>query len=185
MIGVNMSDGETLVERIDIHEVKPCTADPNRIKFIARANNRLNVVLPILYLYLPNSRFSEELGTLTFTYEQHNISLFASGKIGMTYVKDLEEARKLVEFVKNLVNRAYKYFLRFGRPSNELFELKKKVTPLNIYNFLPHSECKRECGEVSCFSFAVKLLSGGKTLRGCTLYNWININLEWIKLKGL
>ncbi|MEM3549798.1 MAG: DUF169 domain-containing protein, partial [Candidatus Bathyarchaeia archaeon] len=39
-----------LVKKIEIKEISPCTADPERIKFLAQADKPLEDVLPILYL---------------------------------------------------------------------------------------------------------------------------------------
>jgi len=45
---------EALVKKIEIKEITPCTADPERIKFLAQADKSLEDVLPILYLVIPN-----------------------------------------------------------------------------------------------------------------------------------
>jgi len=41
---------EVLVKKIEIKEITPCTADPERINFLAQADKPLEDVLPILYL---------------------------------------------------------------------------------------------------------------------------------------
>jgi len=65
-----------------------------------------------------------------------------------------------------LINKAFQYYESHGSPDPKLVEMKGKVTPLEIYNYLPKINCK-ECGEHGCFPFAVKLANGEKTLQEC------------------
>jgi ArsR family metal-binding transcriptional regulator len=157
---------DTLVKRIEIKEISPCTADPERIKFLAQADKPLEEVLPILYLAIPNAKYSEKFGALSYTYQQHLITMFVSGRIGMTYVKDRNEADQLVEETRRLINRALIYLKTHGKPAPEMIQAKKELTPVKIYELLPKTNCKM-CGEQSCFAFATKLLNGEKTLKDC------------------
>lgn len=45
--------------------------------------------------------------------------------------------------------------------------MKKMPTPLDIYKMLPKKNC-RECGEMTCLSFAGKALTGQTKLEKCT-----------------
>ena len=155
-----------LVRKIEITEVTPCLSDPERIKFLAQTDQPLGDILPILYLCVPNAKYSEKLGALNYTRQRHLITMFSTGKIGMTYVKDRSEAEQLVTEAKSLINRAYIYLKSHGKPDEKLFELKNQTNPMKIYEKLPKTNCK-ECGEDSCYVFGVKLLSGEKDLRQC------------------
>jgi len=157
---------EILVRKIEIKEISPCTADPERIKFLAQADKPLEDVLPVLYLTIPNAKYSEKLGALSYTHQQHLITIFANGRVGMTYVKDRNEADRLVEEARKLINRALIYLKTHGKPSLEMVQAKKELTPVKIYELLPKTNCKM-CGEQSCFAFAAKLLNGEKTLQDC------------------
>ena len=157
---------EVLVKKIEIKEITPCTADPERIKFLAQADKPLEDVLPILYLAIPNAKYSEKLGALSYMHQQHLITIFASGRISMTYVKDRNEANKLVEEARRLINRAMIYLKTHEKPSSEMIQAKKELTPVKIYELLPKTNCKM-CGEQSCFAFAAKLLNGEKALQDC------------------
>ncbi|MEM2937465.1 MAG: (Fe-S)-binding protein [Candidatus Bathyarchaeia archaeon] len=159
---------EILVRKIEIKEISPCTADTERIKFLAQADKPLEDVLSVLYLAIPNAKYSEKLGALSYNYKQHLITIFASGRIGMTYVKNRSEAEKLVEEARRLINRALVYLKTHGKPSSEMIQAKKELTPVKIYELLPKTNCKI-CGEQGCFAFAVKLINGEKNLQDCTL----------------
>jgi ArsR family metal-binding transcriptional regulator len=84
---------DILVKKIEIKEISPCTADPERIKFLAYADKPLEDVLPVLYLAIPNAKYSEKLGALSYMHQQHLITVFANGRITMTYVKDQKRSR--------------------------------------------------------------------------------------------
>jgi len=155
-----------LVKKIEITEVTPCLSDPERIKFLAQTDRPVGDILPILYLCVPNAKYSEKLGALNYTRQRHLITMFSTGKIGMTYVKDRNEAEQLVEEAKSLINRAFVYLKTHGKPDPKLLESKKELSPMRIYQKLPKTNCK-ECGEEGCYVFGVKLLSGEKELSQC------------------
>ncbi|MEM4713487.1 MAG: (Fe-S)-binding protein, partial [Candidatus Bathyarchaeia archaeon] len=67
---------------------------------------------------------------------------------------------------RRLINRAFIYLKTHGKPSQEMIQAKKELTPVKIYELLPKTNCKM-CGEQSCFAFAAKLLNGEKTLQDC------------------
>ena len=157
---------EAFVKKISIKEITPCTADPDRIKFLAQADKPLGEVLPILYLSIPNAKYSEKLEALSYRYKQHLVTMFSTGRIGMTYVKDRNEAEQLVEEAKNLINRASIYLKTHGKPTPKLIGAKKELDPMKIYEKLPKTNCK-ECGEQGCFVFATKLLNSEKSLKDC------------------
>ncbi len=157
---------DAIVKKVEIKEISPCTADPERIKFWAQADKPLGDVLPILYLAIPNAKYSEKLGALSYVYQQHLITIFANGRITMTYVKDRNEADQLIEEARRLINRAIIHLKTHGKPNPEAVQAKKELTPTKIYELLPKTNCKM-CGEQSCFTFAAKLLNGEKTLGDC------------------
>ena len=163
---INLLFPDAFVKKIDIKEIAPCTADPDRIKFLAQTDKPLGEVLPILYLSIPNAKYSEKLEALTYRYKQHLVTMFSTGRIGMTYVKDRNEAEQLVEEAKNLINRAFIYLKTHEKPTLEIIGAKKELDPMKIYEKLPKTNCK-ECGEQGCFAFATKLLNGEKTLQDC------------------
>jgi len=165
LIGLLLKD--KLVREIAITEVTPCLSDSERIKFLAQADTPLSEVLEILYLYIPGSNYSQALGSLTYKRQRRMVTLFSTGKISMTYVKDRDEAEKLLEELEDLINRAFAYSMSHGKPESDLLELRKKVDLAEIYNSLPKTNCK-ECDEPSCYIFAIKLMSGEKDLDDCT-----------------
>ena len=161
---------EVLVRKIEITEITPCLADAERIKFLAQTDKPLGDILPILYLYIPNAKYSEKLGALSYNHQRHLVTMFSTGKIGMTYVKDRNESEQLIKEAKNLINRAFIYFKTHEKLDQKLLESKKEHSPIKIYEKLPKTNCK-ECGENSCYNFAVKLSAGEQNLHQCPYLN--------------
>jgi ArsR family metal-binding transcriptional regulator len=175
---------DILVKKIEIKEISPCTADPERIKFFAQADKPLEDVLPVLYLAIPNAKCSEKLGALNYMHHQHLITIFANGRIGMTYVKDRNEAYQLVEEARKLINRALIYLKTHGKPTPEMVQAKKELTPVKIYALLPKTNCK-SCSEQSCFAFAAKLLNGEKTLQDCSPPDSSEYSMNKLKIEKM
>ncbi|MEM0313024.1 MAG: hypothetical protein QXQ41_00520 [Candidatus Bathyarchaeia archaeon] len=122
---------DVIVRKIEIREISPCTADPERIKFLAQADKPLEDVLPILYLTIPNAKYSEKLGALSYMHQQHLITIFANGRLGMTYVRD----DQLVKEIRRLLNRAFMYLEIHGKPSREMIQAKKELTPVKFTSY--------------------------------------------------
>ena len=84
----------------------------------------------------------------------------------MTYVKDRQQAEKLVEEIRTLINRAYIHLKTHGKPVWALAEAKKTLSAMKLYEKLPRTNCQ-ECGEQTCFAFATRLLNNEKLLQDC------------------
>ena len=72
-----------LVKKVEIAQVMPCIADPAKIRVIAKADHRLEEVLPFLYKVIPTALYSEKAGFLTYKRGLSIITLHASGEIAI------------------------------------------------------------------------------------------------------
>jgi ArsR family metal-binding transcriptional regulator len=156
-----------LVETILMGEVSICVADTDKIKFIAQADRPLGEVLSILYLYLPNANYSDGLGMVSYKQNQRLATVFSTGKISMTYVNDKQEAERLVEELRGLINRAITHHIIHGSPDPRLIDAKRRLSVKTVYDNLPRTNCK-ECGEDSCYAFAIRLTNGDLSLDSCS-----------------
>ncbi len=157
---------EVFVKKIEIKEIMPCTVEANGIKFLAQADRTIDEILLILYLVIPNANFSEKIGALTYKTQERIVTIFSSGRISMTHVKDRQLAETLVEELRNLINRSHVYLMTHEKPDRELVESKRTLNAMKLYEKLPKTDCK-ECFEQSCFVFATKLILGEKALQEC------------------
>nr|MDO8063417.1 (Fe-S)-binding protein [Candidatus Freyrarchaeum guaymaensis] len=154
------------VKGFKIVEVLPCMAGPEKIRVIARVKEELHDVLPVIYLYLPQATYNEEASSVSFMYCDHLVTVFGEGKVTVTNLKDEDEARKVVGYVVDLANRAFRYLERVGKPPAEAVKSKPKVSPVKLVELLPRTNCG-DCGESSCYSFAIKLATCEKDPSDC------------------
>ncbi|MEM3586837.1 MAG: (Fe-S)-binding protein [Candidatus Jordarchaeaceae archaeon] len=158
------------IKEVKISEVLPCLTSSERIRVVGTTDASLDDLLPAIYLYLPQATYNKQSESMSFMFEEHLITIFGAGKIAVTNLKDKEEAEKILEYVKDLLNRASIYVNRYGKPSPELIGSKTKVSPLEINKFLPKKDCG-ECGVSTCYGFAIKLATGETSTRNCPYLN--------------
>ncbi len=79
-----------------IEAVLPCFADPWKIRMIAHLNSPPN--LKELSETL-DARYSESLGVVIVRLGRREVNFFASGKVTIRLVNDVEEGKKLVNSI--------------------------------------------------------------------------------------
>jgi ArsR family metal-binding transcriptional regulator len=82
------------VERIEA--VLPCFADPWKIRMIAHLNSPPNLKE---LAETVGARYSESLGVVIVRLGRREVNFFASGKVTIRMVNDIEEGRKLVNSI--------------------------------------------------------------------------------------
>jgi len=154
-----------LVKKVEIAQVMPCIADTAKIRVIAKADHRLEEVLPFLDRVIPTALYSEKAGFLTYKRGLSIITLHASGEIAMTQIADNEEAVKILNEIKDKINDTWA-----RREEIDLSESKERIQlgPFDLYAYLPKTNCGK-CGEKTCMAFAMKVLTEGKKLSDCTV----------------
>ncbi len=149
------------LESIEIREILPCLADPEKIRFIAYFEKDISEVFPYLNSILEGAIYNHEGKTLTLKKEGRLITLHAD-KIAAGKVLDEEDAKKIVEWLKERINYSYE-----NRASiKPIYERRHKLSSLDIYKLLPGTNC-RKCGELTCLAFAVKLSEESVNIMSC------------------
>jgi ArsR family metal-binding transcriptional regulator len=141
--------------------VAPCMADEKKIRLIAYFDRDISELLPYLNAVIKGASYNKNAPTLTYAKERRLINLY-SIKITIAKADDIIDAWKVLDEVKELINRIHKN-KNVIKPN---YEEKVKVTALQVYGWLPKSNCKA-CGEATCLAFAVKLLHGEQKLENC------------------
>ena len=151
-----------LIERYDLDVFTP-PCEPGAERFAARA--RLNVdiaaVLPYLNATLRGAVYMPEAKALTWKKGGHNIA-FHAFLIATSNVDDREGAEKELKGLIDLVNRTWER-------RNEITPdqaTRQRPTPMAIYKLLPNTNC-RQCGEPTCYTFALRLAASQKKLAEC------------------
>ena len=86
------------VERIE--KVLPCLSDPWKLRIIAHLNSPpdLKEIAEAL-----NARHSESLGVVLVRLGRREVNFFASGKVTIREVNDIDEGKKLVNSILAMV----------------------------------------------------------------------------------
>lgn len=139
----------------------PCIADPQKLRVIAKVEGELYKAFPYLNRIREDAVYSQALQTITLKNGEKTLTISPT-HITMTLIEDENEANRLLEELKNLINSVYEKKDQI----EPLFEMRKNLKVKDIIQYLPRTDCK-QCGERSCFAFAYKLLNGETELKRC------------------
>lgn len=154
------SSGEFL-KSITLCYVAPCMADEKKIRLIGYFDRDITELLPYINAVIKRGSYNKGASTLTYAKERRLINLY-NIKVTIAKADDIIDAWVVLDEVKKLVNDTYRR--RDSIKPN--YEEKVKVTALQIYGWLPKTNC-RSCGEATCLAFACRLLLGEQKLSRC------------------
>jgi len=155
------SSKDAFLKTMTLCYVAPCMADEKRIRLIAYLNRDITEILPYINAVIKGASYNKVASILTYAKERRLINLY-NIKITIAKADDIIDAWVVLDEVKKLVNDTYSRRDTI-KPS---YEEKVKVTALQIYGWLPKTNC-RACGEATCLAFACRLLLGEQKLSKC------------------
>jgi ArsR family metal-binding transcriptional regulator len=142
-----------------------CNPGAMAVHCFAHLDQDVSEVIPYLNAVLGGSNVTQDPPSVTFRSQGKLITVHGK-KIAINALKDEEEARKIVEWLK--------------REINEAWEKRDQITPsweslprpqvMSILKLLPKTNC-RECGEPTCLVFAVSVSEGAKGAEDCPQLN--------------
>jgi ArsR family metal-binding transcriptional regulator len=156
-----LGSGGDFLKSITLCYVAPCMADEKKIRLIGYFDRDITEMLPYINAVIKGASYNKGASTLTYAKERRLINLY-NIKITIAKADDIIDAWVVLDEVKKLVNDTY------GRRNTikPSYEEKVKVTALQIYGWLPKTNC-RACGEATCLAFACRLLLGEQKLSKC------------------
>lgn len=151
-----------LIDKYDLEVFTP-PCEPGAERYAARAMLTVDIsdVLPYLNATLRGAVYHREANALTWKKGGHNIS-FHAYEIDTSNAEDREAAEKEMKGLVALVNRTWEHRSEITPD----FEMHQRPTPMALYKLLPQTNC-RQCGEATCFTFALKLAASQRTLDAC------------------
>ena len=155
------SSNDTFLKTMTLCYVAPCMADEKKIRLIAYLNRDITEIMPYLNAVIKGASYNKGASTLTYAKERRLINLY-NIKITIAKADDIIDAWHILDEIKALINKTYEK--RSDIKPN--YEEKVKVTALQIYGWLPKTNC-RACGEATCLAFACRLLLGEQKLSKC------------------
>ncbi|MFA4980934.1 MAG: (Fe-S)-binding protein [Candidatus Omnitrophota bacterium] len=153
--------GGEFLKNITLCYVAPCMADEKKIRLIAYFDRNITEILPYLNAVIKRASYNKNASTLTYAKEKRLINLY-NVKVTIAKADDIIDAWVVLDEIKRLINDTYSQKDSI-KPS---YEEKIKVTALQIYGWLPKTNC-RACGEATCLAFACRLLLGEQKLSKC------------------
>jgi len=152
-----------LIEHYDLEVFTP-PCDPGAERFAARALLTVDIsdALPYLNATLRGAVYTPAANALTWKKGGHNIA-FHAYEIATSNVEDREAAIKELEGLVELVNRTWE---RRGEITPD-HATRQRPTMMGVFKLLPGTNC-RQCGQPSCWQFAVRLTAAQVDLTACS-----------------
>ena len=151
-----------LIEHYDLKVYTP-PCDPGAERFSAFAELAVDIseVLPYLNATLHGAIYYRAANALTWKKGGHNLA-FHAFQIATSNVEDYDAAVKEIDGLVKLINRTWD---RRAEITPD-FETRQRPPLMTVYKLLPQTNCK-QCGEPTCYSFAIKLVASQKKLAEC------------------
>ncbi len=151
-----------LIDTYDLDVFTP-PYDPGaeRYSAVARLTVDIAEVLPYLNSTLRGAIYHPAANALTWKKGGHDVA-FHAFEIAASNVEDQDAAVKEIEGLIALVNRTWERRVEITPD----YDTHQRPTPMAVYKLLPQTNCK-QCGEATCFTFALKLAASQKTMADC------------------
>lgn len=149
------------IEITEVRQLLPCIADSSKFRVIANIAPPLGGTLKVLEPLFPRGKYSGKINALIIQKGEIITTVYGTGKVTMTMIKNEDEAKESLKNLKNTINEA---ITKGVAPAPRE---KVRVEPMEIYKYLPQTNCSK-CGDQSCYTFAIKLMGGETSLDKCT-----------------
>ncbi len=138
-----------------------CQPGAMGVHCFAHLDQDISKALPYVNAVLGGFEYLVDPPALTLR-SQGKLMTLHGRKIAVNALKDEQEAKKIIEWLKNEINDAWEGRDRIvpsfhGRPKPKLIEILK---------LLPKTNC-RKCGQPTCMVFAAQAMEGGRGVEHC------------------
>lgn len=153
---------DELIETYTV-EIHTPRCDPSAVEYFAhvRFETDISMVLPYLNARLKDTRYFPEAAALSWRDAGHTI-VFHAREIDISEIRDQDQAEELAEDVVYTVNSTWAARAEIKPNTSGV----RRAAPMALLKLLPQTNC-RECGEPTCFSFALKLAAGQRSPADC------------------
>jgi len=151
-----------MIDQYDVEVFTP-PCEPGAERYAARAHLTADIsaVLPYLNATLRGAVYLPAATALTWKKGGHNIA-FHAHEIATSNVEDRAGAEKEIRGLVDLVNRTWQRRAEITPDTHT----RQRPAPMAIFKLLPQTNCQ-QCGEPTCFTFALKLAAAQKKLAAC------------------
>ncbi len=140
-----------------------CCPSSQEVNALVDLSEDISEVLPYLNTVLKGLQYDQNEKILTVKREGRLIT-FRPRQIAIAKLEDENEARSVIEELKEIVNETYanRDYIK------AICHTRSMPQPLDIYKLLPGNNCK-ECGELTCLAFALNLVNEKVKLMQCPI----------------
>lgn len=141
-----------LIEHYDL-KIHTLPSDTGVERFSALADLAVDIseVLPYLNATLPGANYQRATNTLMASKGAYHLTVYAR-QIAIGNVADYDVAVAEIGELIGLINRTWERRAELA----PVFETRQRLPLMTVYRLLPQTNCK-QCGEPTCYSFAIKL----------------------------
>ena len=139
----------------------PCEPGAERWSAIAALDDDIGDALPYLNATMKTAIYNHGARALTWRMGGHTIAV-RPREIAISNLLDQNSAATEMKRVVDLINRTWERRAEIA-PS---IEMRQRLKPMDVYKLLPATNCK-ECGQPTCFTFALKLTAGEVEAEQC------------------
>ena len=139
-----------------------CNTFAETINAVATLSDDVSKMFPYLASLIKLCSYDDNSKILTFKLEGKGIAMYPH-KITVTKLRDREEATKVLDKLKDLINRTYENRQNIEPCYKKGVELKY----LDVFKLLPGMNCK-ECGQPTCLAFATMLVRHEASIKQCS-----------------
>ncbi len=139
----------------------PREAAAEKFTAIARLAVDISAVLPYLNATLPGATYQHAAQALLWRQGAHHLTLHAQ-QVAVGNIDDYDVAVAAIEDLIALINHTWERRAEIS-PN---FDTRQRPPVLAIYKLLPRTNCQ-QCGEPTCYAFAIKLAAAQATLANC------------------
>jgi ArsR family metal-binding transcriptional regulator len=132
----------------------PCEPGAEKWTAFAQLDNDIGEVLPYLNATLKRAIYHHAAQALTWRMGGHSIAI-RPREIAISNLPEQTSAAVEMKRMVDLVNRIWERRAELT-PS---LEMRQRLKPMEVYRLLPATNCK-ECGQPTCFTFALKVTAG-------------------------
>ncbi len=138
-----------------------CNPSFESVHCIATLEDDISAVLPYLNAELGGTQYYKDPPMVMFhTYGK--IIKVSGREIAVNALKDEAEADKIIEWLKNEINRVWEN----RETITPCYTGKVKPKLFEILKLLPKTNCKK-CGLPTCMVFAAQVMEGGRGIEDC------------------
>ena len=152
-----------LIESYELEVFTP-PCDPGAERYAARLilSSDISSALPYLNATLQGTVYIPGAHALTWKNAGHHLA-FHAYEIAVSNLEDRSEAERELLSAIDLVNQTWE---RRAEITPDI-RTRQKPAPMVVFKLLPNTNCK-QCGEATCFSFALKVAAAQKRIAECT-----------------